>query len=256
MTPFLRFVTLASSAFVLTVAAQAQTAIVTKARAYLGTEAALDAVKTVHYSGRMAAPDATDMKKQTEASLEIVFQKPDRHRITITSDKNIAITALDGYEGWQRVQDVKDPNKWSQTLASVDQVKRIRANTWENVSFFRGIETRGGRIEVMTPAPIDGVMCNKVAFIYSPSVIFYRYFNQETGKLVMTETEAGSTIREEGEIIVDGIRFPKRIITVTKNPPGKAGTPPTSTITVTFDQVKLNETFPDSYFAVPGLSRK
>lgn len=251
MIPSFRFATTVCSAFILSVAAQGQTAIITKARAYLGTEAALDAVKTVHYKGKMVATDPVDPKKQTEATVDIVFQKPDRHRITVTSDKTIETTALDGYEGWQRVQDAKDPSKWRQTLATVDQVKRIRANTWENLSFFRGIETRGGKIEVMEPATIDGVTCNKLAFIYAPSIIFYRFFDQNTGKLVMSETETGSTIREEGEIIVNGVRFPKRIVTMSKNPNGKI-----PTVSITFDEIKLNETFPDSLFAVPALSRK
>lgn len=251
MIPPLRFVTTACSALILTVAAQGQTAILTKARAYLGTEAALDAVKTVHYKGKMVATDPQDPKKQTEATVDIVFQKPDRHRITVTSDKTVEITALDGYEGWQRVQDAKDPSKWRQTLATVDQVKRIRANTWENLSFFRGIETRGGRIEVQEPVTIDGVACNKLAFIYAPNIVFYRFFDQNTGKLVVSETETGSTIREEGEVIVDGVRFPKRIITTSKNPNTKI-----PTVAITFEQIKLNETFPDSLFTVPGLGRK
>src|SRR4051812_41183109 len=249
MISFLRPALLCCS-LVLAGAAHAQTAIIAKARAYLGTEVALDTVQSVHYAGKLVAVDAADPTKKSEALVDIIFAKPDRHRITATSEKTVEITALNGYDGWQRLSDVKDPAKWRQTLATVDQIKRIRANTWENVSFFRGIESRGGRVEVLEPVTVDGVLCNKVAFIYAPNIIFYRHFNQDTGKLVMTETEGGSLIREEGEMIVDGIRFPKRIVTSNKNPELKA-----PTVTITFDFIKLNESFPDSVFAVPLLNK-
>lgn len=233
-------------------ALHAQTAIIAKARAFIGPEAALDAVTTVHYVGTAVAGDPADPSKQVRSSIDIIFQKPDRHRITVTSEKIKDITALDGYEGWQRVYpDLKaTPDRWQQTLANPDQIKRLRANTWENVSFFRGIETRGGRIEVLQPTTVEGVACHKVAFIYGPNIIFYRYFDQTTGKLVISETENGNMIKEEGEIIVNGIRFPKSIVNTQKN----AAKP--FTVTVTFDQITLNEKFPDELFAVPGLARK
>jgi outer membrane lipoprotein-sorting protein len=242
---------LACSAFVLAIAAHGQTAIITKARAALGTEAALDAVKSVHYIGKLVKAEGDDPTKGSEASVDIIFQKPDRHRIVVTSDKTIETTALNGYDGWQRLTDARDSSRWRQSLASVEQIKRIRANTWENVSFFRGIETRGGKIEVLQPATVDGIMCSKVAFIYAPNIIFYRYFNQDTGRLVMTETESGSQIREEGEMIVEGVRFPHRIITTNKNPEAKS-----QTVTITLEQIKVNETFPDSVFAVPAYGPK
>lgn len=247
-----RFAITSCAALLMATVVHAQTAIITKARAHLGTEAALEAVKSIHYMGKLVAVDDADPKKKTEATVDIIFQKPDRHRITVTSDKAIEVTALDGYEGWQRVQDVADPAKWRQTLATADQIKRIRANTWENVSFFRGIETRGGRIEVLQPTTANGVASNKLAFIYAPNIVFYRYFDEASGKLILSETENGSSIREEGEIVVNGIRFPKSIITTNKSTAGKTG----PTVTITFDQIKVNETFPNSVFAVPMLNQK
>lgn len=248
MTSFFRPAFLACSLTFLTIAGHAQTAIISKARAYLGTEAALDAVKSVHLVGKLVVTDPANAAKKTEATVDIIFEKPDRHRITTTSEKTIEITGLNGYDGWQRVEDVQDKTKWRQYLASAQEIKRIRANVWENVSFFRGIETRGGRIEVMESTTIDGIACAKIAFIYAPNIIFYRFFNPETGKLVQTETEGGSVIREEGEMMVSGIRFPKRIVTTNKDPKTK-----TPVVTITFDQIKVNETFPDSLFAIPSF---
>ncbi|MEO7414038.1 MAG: hypothetical protein ABIZ81_11855 [Opitutaceae bacterium] len=234
-----------------TIGAHAQTAIITKARAYLGSEAALDAVKTIHYTGKLTGPDPADATKQIQATVDIIYKKPDRHRLIVTFEKSVETTGLEGYEGWRRVQDIKDPNKASITLLPVEQTKRVRANTWENVAFFRGLDARGGKVEVMGPVTHSGVLSDKIAFIHAPNIVFNRFFDQNTGKLVATETESGSLIREEGEISVAGIRFPKSITTVSKNAAGK-----TQTMTITFDQIKVNEVFPDSVFAFPSLGRK
>lgn len=247
----LRFVSFLCTALLLPIAAHAEPAIIAKARAYLGSEASLEAVKTLHYTGKLVAGDTGDASKQTKATVDIIYKKPDRHRLIVTLEKSVETTGLDGYEAWRRVDDLADASKWTQSLLGVEQTKRVRANAWENLAFFRGIEARGGKVEVLQPVTISGVLCDKVAFTHGPNIIFYRFFDQNTGKLVSSETESGSQIHEEGEMRVAGIRFPKSITTVSKNPAGK-----TQTMTITFDEIKVNEVIPDSVFAIPGLGRK
>lgn len=227
----------------------AELPIITKARAYVGTEAALNHVHSIHYSGTLETTDPRDPTKQTRAAIEIVLANPDRQRVMITSDKTIEVTALDGYDGWTRVTAVDDPTKWQQTLIGADGIKRLRANTWENLAFYRGLEEEGGSVEDRGRQTVDGVECEKVAFVHAPNIIFYRYFDIATGRIVYSETEAGGSIREEGELVVDGIRFPKRIVTVSKN---QAGQP--QTVTITFNKILLNEKLPAGYFAVPSLA--
>ncbi len=227
----------------------AELPILSKARTYLGSDSALDRLQSIHYAGTLVTNDPADPKKQTRAAIEIIFQKPYQQRVTTTSDKTIETTALDGYDGWMRVTAVSDPTKWQQTLLGGDGIKRLRANTWENVGFYRGLEREGGEIRDQGPAVIDDIACEKIAFVHSPSITFFRYFDLNTGRLVYSETESGGTIREEGEIVAGGIRFPKSIITVSKN---QAGQP--QTVTITFDKITVNETFPESFFAVPPLT--
>lgn len=229
----------------------AEPAIIAKARAFLGSEAALNGLKSVHYTGTLVTAPPGDASKQTRAAIDIVFQRPEQQKITATSDAVIEITALDGYDGWQRIQDIADKSKWRQTLLGTDQIKRLRANTWENMSFFRGIERIGGKVEEQGTQVIEGVNCQKIAFIHGANIIFYRYFDTATGRLVFTETEAGGTIREAGEMTVSGIRFPKSIITTTKSAKGE-----TQTVTITFDKITVNDVVPGAEFAVPGLGKR
>ncbi len=236
------------SLVVFAVSARAELPIIAKARAYLGTEAALKAVKSIHYLGALTAADPAD---KTQVAIEIIFQAPFRQRITATSGKGVEITALDNYDAWQRTQEPKDPARWSLQLLGKDQIKRLRANTWQNLAFFRGIEREGGKVVDQGAVTLDGVACRKIAFMHSDAIVFTRYFDQATGRLVLTETESGGSIREQGEIMVNGVRFPKTITNTSKLPDGG-----TQQINITFSKITLNETFPDSLFAIPSLSTK
>jgi hypothetical protein len=232
-------------------AVAAEPAIIAKARAHIGPEAALDGLTSVHYVGTLVTADPATPGKETRAAMEIMFQKPEQQRIMATSDKMTEVTALDGYEGWQRIQDPADASKWRQTLLGVDQIKRLRANTWENMAYFRGIEKVGGRMEDQGAATIEGKACQKIAFIHGPNIVFYRYFELATGRLVFTETEGGGTIREQGEMVVNWIRFPKSIITASKNAKGEM-----VTVTINFEKIVVNQPIPATQFRVPALGRK
>jgi len=234
------------SAAVIATAGAAELPVIAKARAHIAPEAGLNAITSVRYVGTLITADPADPKKETRATMEIIFQQPEQQRITATTTSTVEVTALDGYEGWQRIHEIANPSKWKQTLMQPDQIKRLRANTWENLAFFRGIEARGGRVEDRGTAPVDGRTCQKLAFIHSPSVIFIRYFDVATGRLMLTETESGGTIRERGELQVQGVRFPRSIITSTKNAKGEE-----QKVTIEFESIYVNETYPASYFAVP-----
>lgn len=227
---------------------RAEDALITKARSYLGTEATLDAVQSLRMLGKLEVVDA-DKESPGTAQLEILFQKPDRQRITATSEARTEITALDGYDAWSRVTDSKDAAKWQVTLLGPDQIKRLRANTFENLAFYRGLELRGARVEDRGTATVEGVACRKFAFIHGPDIVFTRSFDVATGRLVLTETDSGTKIREEGEIRSGGLRFPERIITVNTLPDGT-----TRTIRVTFTEIAVNPPLDAGLFAVPALS--
>ena len=193
--------------------------IIAEARAYVGSEAALDGLKSVHLVGRMAVETPGDPAKGATAQIDIIFQKPWRECVTVVSSEGILRTALDGYDGWhleQRLEPgqaaVFDPHRVQQlTILDPERVKGLRTDTWENLSYYRGLEAAGGRIEDQGPATVDGVACEKVALIHSADTIYYRYFDQATGRLVYSETVKGAKIRERGEIVAGGIRFAKTI---------------------------------------------
>jgi hypothetical protein len=222
-------------------------AIIAKARAYLGTDAALDAVKSVKFVGTVTTTDPADPTKKTPASIEIIVQRPDRQRVVAKSERGVETTAVDGYEGWQRFQDATDPKVQRVVVLKPDAVKRLRAQAWENLSFYRGIERQGGQVEDRGDQTIDGIACRKVAFIHAPNIIFVRYFDAATGRLVQTDTDDGGTTKESGEQVVNGIRFPKAMSMTVKGPKGES-----QLVNISLDSVTVNETFPAAVFRMPS----
>jgi hypothetical protein len=225
---------------------------IAKGRAALGTESALNAVTSVRYSGTLETtekvPDKDDPNKTVDRPLrlgiDIVFQKPFQQRIILRSDKVVETTALDDYDGWVRRTEIGKEDQWQLTLLESAQIKRLRANTWENLAFYRGIEQLGGRVEYQGEADVDGKPCAVLAFLHADNISFTRYFEKATGLLVKTVTENGGEIREQGSVTEKGVRYPKTLIN--KSPTGQV-------TTITFDSVKVNEPVAAGEFAVPTL---
>ena len=247
--------TLAALFFSLAVlAARADTVpqCIARARAYLGTESALTAVTSIAYTGTLEGvervPSPEDKTKLIErpakVSTKIIFQKPYRQRIMLTRPNTIEITALDGYDGWSKTINAANPADWRVRLLDARQIKTLRANTWENLYFYGGIEKKGGTVEMGPESVEDGVACVRLNFVHDANNTFARFFDKATGRLVKTLTENGTEIHEDGEIVVNGVRFPKKIFQ--KAPNGQV-------TTINFDQVEVNQNAPDSDFVVPSL---
>jgi outer membrane lipoprotein-sorting protein len=227
---------------------RADDAIINKARGYLGSEADLAVVRALRFKGELSVAEGKSLAPIT-AKLEIIFQQPDRQLIIATTPEKIETTALNGYEAWQ-VEAVTDKKSTPRvSLLGRDSIKRLRANTFENISFYRGISSVGGRIEDRGKAKVDGVDCIKIAFIHASNVIFVRSFDRRTGRLILTETDNGSEIREYGEIRAGSLRFPQRIVTSSILPNGSK-----RIITITYNEITVNPKLPDTLFVIPSLA--
>ena len=233
---------------------QAETAgeVIARARAYLGTESALNAVRTIHFSGRLEGTekvrDSADKTKTVDQPVslpaEIIFQKPYQQLITLVRPDAVETTALDDYDAWQRRTNPAKPGQWTVNLLDGGQIKRLRANTWENLSFFAGLEKKGGHVQAGEDTTVEGVVCAKLSFVHDDNIVFIRYFEKNSGRLIKTVTESGTEIREEGELFANGVRFPRKVIS--KAPNGQV-------TVIVFDRVVVNETVPAGEFAVPAL---
>jgi hypothetical protein len=131
-----RLVLAAAALFATVLSAPGQTAEqwITRARARLGSEAALQGVTSIRYLGTLDTDGANQRK------LDIIFQKPLQQLITISGAELIEVVGLDDYDGWQKRTNAKNSAQWQITLIDAGQTKRLRAQTWDNLNFFSGIE--------------------------------------------------------------------------------------------------------------------
>lgn len=223
------------------------------ARSYLGSEAALDAVKSVSYKGTLVSsstgPDGET--QSTTAMIEILFAAPFYQRIRITTPERVETTALDDYEAWQRIANPADASQWRLTLLDTVQIRRLRANTWENLSFFKGIERIGGEVEDLGMVEVDGKRLHKLAFDHGYGIIFYRFFDPVTGRLVQSETDTGARIVESGENFINGVRFPDQVLTVSARADGTE-----QRVQVNFETIEVNPPVDRSEFRVPTIARR
>jgi hypothetical protein len=233
-------------------AADPADAWVAKARAFLGTERALNTVTSLHFEGSIdtleRVPDPANPGKMIDRpihlAIDIVFQKPMQQRQILRSDKIERITSLDGYDGWEKVSDRTNPNSPSITLLDSTGIKRLRVTTIENLSFYSNPDQDSREVRLLGDATVEGLACVRLSFIHSSGIIFIRTFEKTTGRLVKTEIENGGEIREVGEMLVSGIRFPRKVLNTTAD--GRV-------TTITFDKVTVGERFPAEAFAVPPL---
>lgn len=212
-------------------------AAIARARAYLGSEEALDGVQTVHYKGTMQT-SAGD-----SGTVDIIFMKPYFQLIVVEVEHIRQTTALSGYDGWEKVEDVNNAEDWQLTLLEAPQIRRLQANAWESLNFYKVSRQKKVAVSHEDTVEVDGVTCDKVAFQHDETIRFIRYFDAETGRLVLTETEQGGQIREEGEIEVGGIRFPQNLITLIGE----------DNSTIVFDLIEVNNTYDEDLFDVPML---
>ncbi len=215
--------------------------VITKARARIGTEAALAKVTAVRYQGAIAIAGSNDLP----ISLDVIFQSPYRMLQRVTSAKGTEVLALDGYEGWAMSLGPKSELIRGGNL-SADAIARHRASVWENLSFFSGIELVNGSIEDGGTVTLDGQPARKLVFRHGTRAWYARWFDPATGRLIQSETEDGTIIREEGELLAADLRFPKKLINSARKD-GKLEV----VSTIVFDKVILNDLLPDKAFAPP-----
>ena len=222
---------------------RAEPAIIAKVRAHLGSEDVLNAVTSVHMVGTVTRDNPKDPAHPIISQVEMIVARPYKSRITFTTGQNVEVDAVNGYDGWHRHEEA-DPAKWKQSVANVQAIRQLRANVWQNLAFYRPYDSAGPEITDLGRVVLHGVACERVAFAHDPATVFYRYFDLSSGRLVATTTSSGSEIHEEGDLISSGIRFPHSLVTTF---PGARPL----VVTLTFNQVTVNETFPDSIFSPP-----
>ena len=192
--------------------------IVSKARSYLGTEAALDGVHAIQYRGTVTLYQGKDAEGNDRDPLIgeaiLSFEKPNSQKIEFVFDKQSLVTGFNGYEGYEYVQLEQEAGDPLINIRSIggDELRRNKAAALENLKFFRPFAfTMKNAVDKGT-AQIDGKQARQIDFIHNGKFVFSRYFDVSNGDLLKTVLDTGMETIETGEMMVDGIRFSGKTI--------------------------------------------
>lgn len=184
--------------------------VIARARAAFGPEELLLEVQTLIYEGNLLNADG-----ELEGRIKLFFRKPVSQRIEVTMGNTVDITVVNDFEGSIMRRD-DEVGSSQRVVLNPQQVKRLHANSAENLNFFHGPLQQRGTIEYAGKAEKLGVVADQVVFEYPNGVRFERFF-APSGKLLATLVGNGENgrleLREEGGMAVDGIQFPARVLT-------------------------------------------
>lgn len=215
--------------------------VIARARAYIGSEEALTSVKSLYKKANILYSDGNS------GTAEITFMKPLFHKFIGVVNENKEISALDETEGWRKTEVVGQPEAWSLDLYDVGEILHLQANVREELGFFQRPTPRGATVEFVETRMVDDIECDILHYDYGDGIWFRRCFEVGTGKLILSINDKGVRFVPDGELEVDGIKFPAKVTTIFQSPYG------VETLELSFSKIELNRNFKEESFKIPAF---
>jgi hypothetical protein len=182
--------------------------IVERARATIGSEAALDGLVTLQMSGWIEPAES----KLPSAAILIIARKPCSQRLEVRVDDLVETTIMESGAGCIIRSNLSDEAKRSQMRKLNDEeLMRSAFSTRQFFSFYGADFKKGERITYEGIEQRRGLRCHKLLYSYPDGISTTRYFAVNDDTLVSTVTDTGVESVEIGEQIIDGIKFPERV---------------------------------------------
>ena len=209
------------------------------ARRAMGSEDALRKVNSVHFYGSVVAEDSG-----SRAKLRIVFAKPHLSWMEIKTDEMVEVVVANKIEGFVSRKH-KNSGKSKVDILPAKATSRINNMAWQGLHFFASPKARFGKATNDGFVKVDDRMCQKVTIRYPGGLWTSLYFDKNTGKHFITQADNGLRYVKSGEIVVDGIRFPKEITVFERGREARR---------MIFEKISVNRPVDSSIFEFPTES--
>lgn len=209
------------------------------ARSYLGDSDKLDAIDCIRYKGSLLYSTG-DL-----GTIEMVYQKPMRQKMTAIVNTRKEVSVLDGSEGWTTFERVGDSLPLGMEIFDPIRILIMQSAVREAFGFYKNPSVRNGAIFYDGKESVKGRECVILTYEHGDGIAYRRFIDAETGQLRKMLDSKGVEYYEEGEIVVDGIRFPKKMVSTFSTALGG------QTMEFAYTSIKLNEKLPDSEFVMP-----
>lgn len=236
--------------------------IIAQARAKIGTEAALNSVKTLTYEAKVF--DASDKQvgslvlrykapgKRSEYTLRTIIvpvpPKPDTPKYTPPETISFQVEstlATNGLEAFVKQENINTKESRITPLGG-QQLAVLKDYCAADLGFFS--VPKDGKVVFVGETKRGDKDCYELEYTYAGGTKFRRWFDKKTfasvGQQIAGAENAAAepVVMDEGEIVAAGIKFPKKNIHYRD---GKKEN------TVEFTNVIINEEIPDSVFNFP-----
>ncbi len=213
--------------------------IIAKARAYIGGDEKLESIKTLTYKGTLLYSDGNT------GSAEIIFKKPYFQRFVAVLGDMKETSGLDDLEAWRKQERVGYPDAASVSVYAPAEMYNMRASVWEYLNFYKRPQGRKKGVKFLDFVTIGDLECVVLRYDHGDGIWFDRFFDKETGKVVRMISSRGAMFIGEGELMVDGIRFPKKLTTVFLTLPDD------QKIEMVYTSIQINKEFENEIFKYP-----
>jgi len=225
--------------FAISLAAEDAEEIIAKARSAIGTEAALNAVESLKFKG-VLHPAVEGAEK---VEVELLLEKPSKQRLTMTGTQGSSTTIIGEAQGYV-VQKNFASGQESVSLMNFEQIRNLKANSAENLYFFDLPAQFQVRTKYLGEEEILGQTADAVRFIHRGGIIYFRFFDPETGELLATRTDNGLLNVEKNHETVGGLRLAREV---------EAYLDGELVHTLRFSEVQVNPEVPEDAFRVEQL---
>ncbi len=209
------------------------------ARSYLGDSDKLDSINSIHYKGSLLYSSG-DL-----GTIEMVYQKPMKQRMVAVIGDRKEVSVLNNSEGWTTFERVIDSVPLSMEIFDPIRILIMQASVREAFGFYRKPNTRNGEIIYEGKESVKGHECIVLTYHHGDGIAYRRFIDAETGQLRRTLDSKGVEYGEEGEIMVEGIRFPKKMVSTFSTAIGS------QTMEFAYTSIEINQSLPESDFVMP-----
>ncbi len=210
-----------------------------RARAYLGDSNKLNSITSIHYKGSLLYSSG-DL-----GTIEMVYQKPMKQRMVAVIGDRKEVSVLNNSEGWTTFERVVDSVPLSMEIFDPIRILIMQASVREAFGFFRKPNVRNGEITYEGKETVKGHECVVLTYHHGDGIAFRRFIDAETGQVRRTLDSKGVEYIEEGEIMVEGVRFPKKMVSTFSTAIGS------QTMEFAYTSIEINKNLPESDFIMP-----
>ncbi|MBD5782531.1 hypothetical protein IEN85_23735 [Pelagicoccus sp. NFK12] len=210
-------------------------------REYMGGDAKLNAIQSVRFEGVLVQPGGMS------GTVESVMKKPGYYQF-ISSIGGIRETSTLAPTGaWRKLENFREPGAYTLSFYDVEELRNLEATISDSLGFLKAPKTRNGRIEFVGKGKVRGKQAVILNYVYSDGIWFRRYFNPETGRVMFMQSSKGMVFTYEGDIEVDGVRFPKKVLVTYVSQYGE------STMEISYSKAEVNLEVDLQRFRVPQV---